>query len=373
MVKKLLLNFHRWLGFLTGPLVFIIALTGAIYVFQEEIQDISCHYRFYKHQQHQSEYPPSFLLSKAQQLHPKKIIHAILYDEPGRSTRVIFYAYKQYHRVVYLNPQTATILADIDQETGFFPWILEGHFYLWLPEWLGQPIVAWSTLIFALVLISGLITWLSRGNRTPKKWRFKKTQNWKRRNYDLHSLIGFYSISFGLLFATTGLVWGFVWFQEAYYKVTSGGKTFIPYTEPKITRALHPDSTSMILDAIFANNKRGMDQWLEIHPPETPRSCIAYNLNPDRDTYYRMDYHYFDPILKNEKRVEHIWGKYQDLSIADKLQRANYDIHVGSILGLLGKIIAFITSLLIASLPVTGLIIYINRKMPKLVMKNIYD
>jgi uncharacterized iron-regulated membrane protein len=37
---------------------------------------------------------------------------------------------------------------------------------------------------------------------------------------------------------------------------------------------------------------------------------------------------------------------------------ANYDIHVGAILGLPTKIIAFIVSLICASLPVTGFMIW---------------
>jgi uncharacterized iron-regulated membrane protein len=41
-----------------------------------------------------------------------------------------------------------------------------------------------------------------------------------------------------------------------------------------------------------------------------------------------------------------------------KLNDMNYDIHVGQILGLPGKIIAFVASLICASLPVTGFIIW---------------
>ena len=36
----------------------------------------------------------------------------------------------------------------------------------------------------------------------------------------------------------------------------------------------------------------------------------------------------------------------------------NYDIHVGAIGGLTGKIIAFIVSLICASLPVTGFLVW---------------
>jgi len=48
------------------------------------------------------------------------------------------------------------------------------------------------------------------------------------------------------------------------------------------------------------------------------------------------------------------------------MNEMNYDIHVGQILGLTGKIIAFFVSLICASLPVTGFIVWLGkRKKPK--------
>jgi len=43
----------------------------------------------------------------------------------------------------------------------------------------------------------------------------------------------------------------------------------------------------------------------------------------------------------------------------------NYDIHVGAIAGLTGKVIAFLASLVSASLPVTGFIIWFDRERRK--------
>jgi len=40
----------------------------------------------------------------------------------------------------------------------------------------------------------------------------------------------------------------------------------------------------------------------------------------------------------------------------------NYDIHIGAVLGLPGKIMAFVASLIAASLPITGFIIWWGRK-----------
>ena len=66
--------------------------------------------------------------------------------------------------------------------------------------------------------------------------------------------------------------------------------------------------------------------------------------------------------MDQEIEVTHPYGKYKNASVADKIMRMNYDIHVGAIGGIPGKIIAFIASLFAASLPVTGFMIWLGRK-----------
>uniref|UniRef100_UPI00356902EA PepSY domain-containing protein n=1 Tax=Lutibacter sp. TaxID=1925666 RepID=UPI00356902EA len=53
---------------------------------------------------------------------------------------------------------------------------------------------------------------------------------------------------------------------------------------------------------------------------------------------------------------------HKNKNFGEKIINANYDIHVGAILGIPGKIIAFIASLICASLPLTGFLIWIGRK-----------
>src|SRR5690606_38723536 len=55
----------------------------------------------------------------------------------------------------------------------------------------------------------------------------------------------------------------------------------------------------------------------------------------------------------------------KDKNLREKMVAANYDIHVGAIFGLPTKIIAFIVSLLCASLPVTGFMIWYGRRKKK--------
>jgi uncharacterized iron-regulated membrane protein len=66
-----------------------------------------------------------------------------------------------------------------------------------------------------------------------------------------------------------------------------------------------------------------------------------------------------------ELSVDHIYGRVHHAAAADKLLRMNYDIHVGAILGLPGKILMFFASLICASLPITGFYIWWGRRNKK--------
>ncbi len=102
--------------------------------------------------------------------------------------------------------------------------------------------------------------------------------------------------------------------------------------------------------------------WIEVHPAESEHGAIAANANPDADTYWKMDYRYFDQYSLEELPVDHVWGRFPEAGFGEKLNRLNYDIHVGAIAGLPGKFLAFCLSALIASLPVTGFMIWWGRR-----------
>ena len=51
----------------------------------------------------------------------------------------------------------------------------------------------------------------------------------------------------------------------------------------------------------------------------------------------------------------------KNLQLGSKITSMNYDLHTGSIGGLATKIISFIASLICASLPITGCIIWLNK------------
>ena len=362
--KKSIGKIHLWLGLSSGLLVFIIAITGCIYAFQEEIQNLTQPYRFVEHQK-LPVLPPSKLRAMAEKELPGKKIHAVLYAKPGKAAQAIFYnADPQYYFVVYLDPFSGEVLKVKDAQAGFFPFILDGHFYLWLPHEVGQPVVATATLVFLVMLISGLMLWWPKNKKaTKQRFSIKWSARWRRKNYDLHNVLGFYATWIAIILAVTGLVWGFEWFAQGYYKLAGGEKSLL-YAEPKSNATFVYQSNIPAIDRLYTRmrEQNPTAEVLEVHIPQTSSSPIEVSINPDDETYWQTEYRYFDQCTLEELSVGHIYGKSANATVADNLMRMNYDIHTGAVIGLSGKIIAFFASLIVASLPITGFYIWWGRK-----------
>lgn len=369
-LKKAIGQLHLWLGLSSGIIVFIIAVTGCLYAFQEEIQNITEEYRFVE-KEDKPFLLPSQLEAIARKEFPNKALHAIKYNSSEKSAEAIFFHYEPtYYYIAYLNPYSGKVLEKANMDEGFFRFILDGHFYLWLPHDIGQIVVASATLIFLVLLISGLILWYPRNKNATKQrfsFQWKKGTKWKRKNYDLHNITGFYVFLIALIFAITGLVWGFQWFAYSYYTIIGGEKSLV-YQDP--VSGKNKSSIEKPVDKVWTLMQKEYPhaKSIEVHPPENDSTSIAANANPEEGTYWKTDYRYFDQYTLEEKEVNHLFGKYENAAVSDKLMRMNYDLHTGAVLGLTGKIFAFLISLLIASLPISGFYIWWGRNKKKKTM-----
>ncbi len=367
--KKVIGTLHLWLGLASGLIVFIVALTGCLYAFQAEIQDATQPYRFAEAQK-RPVLPPSELRAIADAQLPGKQAHSVNYAEAGRSVAVMYYSLiDTYYYGVYLNPYTGQVLNVTDYNATFFRWLINGHYYLWLPPTIGQPIVATGTLVFVVMLLSGLVLWWPK-NRSAAKQRFsvKWSAKWRRVNYDLHNVFGFYVVMVGLVLGLTGLVWGFQWFAKSVYWSTSGGKSLAMYAEPlSDTTKRGVQRAQPATDLLW---RQVMQQEpdlksVEVHFPEAKTGSILISTNTLHDNTSRTDFRFYDQYTLTEQTVTHPYGRYHRASTADKIARLNYDIHTGAVWGLPGKLLMFFASLICASLPVTGTIIWWGRRTKK--------
>lgn len=343
-------------------MVFVVGLTGAIYAFQNEIKDLVYKQRLYVNVPDGAvRLPLSQLLPKVEKAlgKDKKISRAELSQSPGRTYmfRAMklnrkafgFWNYYQYYDKIYQNPYTGEIVFKENAKKEFFTIVLALHMNLLLGSSIGHVVVKWSVVCFVVLLLSGMVLWW------PKKWNRKQlkksmTVKWsakfKRLNYDLHNVFGFYSFLVLMVIALTGLMWSF--------ELTSTEK------KAKVLSDTTQLADVMPVDQILTQAQQASPAtaYFLYNFPSTNSGTVnvsAYQNDVQlyKRTQYRFDRYNGKLLQKGEA--------FSELSAGAKLISMNYDLHTGSALGLLGKIMVFFAGLIAAALPVTGFLIWWRR------------
>lgn len=376
--KKLILKIHLWLGLSSGLIVVILGITGCLYVFEEELRPI-IHDYYFVDQVKDKKLPISHLIEIAKEankkIHPKQTFSGCkTFDDDKRAVETWFYEeidkdafwyWNQYHTTyVYVDPYTGSVKKLEDYNFEFFVFVRMLHQTLCLNSEIGDPIVGTATIIFIISLITGLILWWPK-NKSAAKQRFwfqwKNTTKWKRKNYDLHNILGYYMMIFALIIALTGLVWAFQCYDKGVQWLFNGGKTFAK--EKRIVSDTTHYTKISATDKIYSST-------LKAHPkaksyflftPEENDSLATFQ------TFIRYENRFDDVSMEFDQYT----GKnikvtsYEDKNNGEKFRFINYDLHVGSILGFPGKVLAFFASLVAASLPITGFLIWWGRNKKK--------
>ncbi|MDM1063931.1 PepSY domain-containing protein [Empedobacter falsenii] len=382
-LKKIFGKLHLWFGLFIGSIIFIVSITGALYVFKDEFENIARKDVIY-HQEKDIEHKnviPIRQLEKLvdEQTKEKYPIHWV--NIPlDKNMSYMFYWYEHdvnawnyfdefpIYKQAYVNPYTGKVLRVYDEKNGFFNIVKMIHWSFLLKQSWGSYVVGIPVIIFIFMLISGIVLWWPK-NKAAKKQRFwfrwKNIKNWKRKNYDLHNILGFYSSIFALIFSITGLFYAFFFVQAAIYVIFSGGNTTYPDFSHIKTTAPIELRTESTLDKVIETvktrypNSYGFSidlghEHMDDHEHPNFEVYVAHK----KQVYYSSSSLIFD---ENSGKLLHTHDP-KDKNFGEKVVGANYDIHVGSILGLPTKILAFIVSLICASLPVTGFMIWWGRR-----------
>ncbi|MFD0964688.1 PepSY-associated TM helix domain-containing protein [Pseudofulvibacter geojedonensis] len=368
-IKKIIFQLHKILGLITGLVVFIVAITGCCWTFKEEIENL---YRNHKSvsPQNSAILTPTKAKEIAKEVFPNNTVHGTVFKQKNDAIEVIFYdADPEFYQSVFLNPYSGKVIEIDNHLSGFFAFILKGHMRLWLPKVIGEQVVGISILVFILIIISGFILWIPKKRKNLKqrlRFSWKKTTKWKRKNYDLHSIIGFYICSLALIMAFTGSIISYNWLKYVVY-ISTGGDKVPAFIIPENTSKQITTKEIIPMDFLIEKLKKESPnaESFELHYPTSINESIYVEVSNSKGIYYDSDYRFFDQNTLEELETPAIYGKYENAKVADKILRMNYDIHVGAIGGIIGKIIVFLVSLLIASLPVTGFLLWYGRNYKK--------
>lgn len=280
-----------------------------------------------------------------------------VYTEPTRTVELTFNeSGKEQSTQAFMNPYTGELISLYSYRTTFFYTMFSLHRWLLAGD-TGKLIVGVSTSIFLFILMTGIILWWPENKKKLKqRLKFKSDAGWKRLNHDYHIVIGFYTAIFLFVFAFTGLAWSFKWFNDGIYWIT-GTENKRPEPPTSIYQAneksISFDDALMAIRELVPSAKN-----YSINSPKDSASAIAVTVMPLDPVHEKAsDQYFFDQYSGKPIGT----AKYADRNLGQRVRSMFYPIHVGSIGGWPGRIIAFLACLAGVFFPVTGVILWLNR------------
>lgn len=376
-IKKWSAKLHLWLGLSVGLIVFIVSLTGTMYVFKDEIQNTFRKDAIWIKPETimQSPIPiatlkekvslevkEKFPISSVEIPLDKNKSYEFLYYEKNKKGWNYFQEVK-INKLVYVNQYTGQILGIYDEKYDLFPILKAIHWSLLLKTDWGKYVVGIPVVLFIIMLITGIVIWWPKNKKARKSrlsFDWKNVKTWKRKNYDLHSILGFYVSFIALLMSLTGIYFSYPWVKNAFNFTLSGSLEL-----PKEKDIKSPDSllakSNSIYDITAQETRKLYQESSSFRIPLNGKNKKGKELKNIPVTVYQKDGRFNErSLIVFDKYSGKILSDkpHQSLTNAEKYANANYDIHTGSYFGLLGKIIWFLAGLICTSLPVTGFLIW---------------
>lgn len=350
---------HQVLGIASGLVLAVVCLTGAILVFKVEIIAAMhpARVQLASSGMHRGDALGVDALADSVLRQSRSHLETVtLYSDP-RKPEIFTMA---NGRRMYVDQYTGRVV-DVQKGDERFFVVTEAIHRRLLAGEIGRRIVGIATVCFIVILASGVVIWWPRTMRMLRtRLTFKHPTGWKRRNYDLHVVLGIYATLILLVVGATGLVWSFRTIGSAVDGMTPRGKATPPPPHSAPASAGTPISLATAFDA--ARVALGATTTLVLYLPEKPRDAITVmGLPPDAPYRQAMDMVYLDQFSGRPLRVD----RFRDRPLGELLRRGTNPVHLGTLYGLPSEIAAFLACLIGTIAPITGAIVWINRRWPR--------
>jgi uncharacterized iron-regulated membrane protein len=387
-IRQFLNDIHLYAGLTCGLIVIAVCLTGTIYVYNTEIREFFDSERYFVEKEGEA-IPLDELKSTLETQLGGQVVGFQVFGQEGRTHQFSLKKSGEENSITYfVNPYSGEVLADNAQKTTtetFMGYLFSTHRWLLLDKVetpildsmsnqdLGRLFNGIATSLFLLGVLTGIFLWL------PKKainWKqgltVKWSGNWKRINHDLHNTLAFYSLIALFIMAVTGPFWSFGWYK------TGWQKTWDTYQAPKeepmansvqeaepIQDSLpQPAAPVVSLDELLALSKQQLpyEGNVRFTLPEDAEGEIG--VSKSRIGFFARagaDQLKVIPATLEVKETV-LFG---NLPVRQQIGKSVKALHTGEIFGQFTKFLWFIACAVATSLPITGTLIWWNKRSKK--------
>ncbi|MEC7795050.1 MAG: PepSY domain-containing protein [Pseudomonadota bacterium] len=219
-------RWHFIAGLLVLPFVIILAVTGGIYLFKDEINNAAYRDLRIVAPTDGPAQPASQITANALAAHPGTLKAYHPAPAPDRTAEVKILGEDGLKNSVFVNPATGEVLGTLwDAGASGSPamYVVRKLHSLEYVGWFGNRVIEAVAGWMVLLTASGVYLWWPRGKKVGTATiKAKKGRPWWR---DLHAVTGIYTAGFIVFLALTGLPWSKVWggyFYDSAYALGLG-------------------------------------------------------------------------------------------------------------------------------------------------------
>ncbi|MDB5235736.1 MAG: hypothetical protein JWR44_2729 [Hymenobacter sp.] len=389
--KLLVRNLHLYLGLAAGLVIVFVCLTGSILAFEKEIEQAWYPERYFVAPASTPRLTLAQLTAAVRAHQPKASIAGLkVYADPTRTVEISLAggpgekpkaegrgskANQSLQGAkprgegkgkgegggprLYLNPYTAAVVGEVNPRDTFFHTVEQLHRGLVAGK-IGKLVMGVSASIFLFILGTGLVLWWPAARKALKpRLKVKWGSGWKRLNHDFHIVLGFYASLFLFVLALSGVGMSFDWVGVGINKLTHS-----PLKRPEPPVSVVPAAAGVVPiftpDAALALARQQAPDAVSytVQMPKEPTGSIRVAiLRPGAVTENATD-----EVYLNQYSGHVISGQtYAQRPVGQRIRGLFKPVHTGAIFGWPTKLLAFVFSLLGATFPVTGTVMWLNR------------
>ncbi len=373
-IKAVLLQVHSIAGLALALLLAVIALTGAIMSFEDEIGDYLNRGIMQVAPRQAAALMPDELVARLTAAQDVGKVSAVtLASDPSAAVHVRFARDERGARPssLYVDPYDARVLGAPRGEE-FFATVRKLHRWLLIPGdakgW-GRQITGVAALGLIVMLISGLVLRWPRRAGSVKMWLKPNVRlSGRGLHRSLHAVIGTWVLPVYLVMTLTGLWYSFDWYKDGVVWLLSRPQVAAAKMQPKM-----PTKASRATGAGETAPPIGFDRaWAAfLHEEGSRFSKALLTLPAGPGTVIRIRSWGKNSTLdttRDELRIDAVTGqlvsaeRYADKTFGEKIIANVLDIHRGAILGWPGKLAFMVAAALMPLFAVTGVLLYLSRR-----------
>ena len=345
-VRRALLTLHQWVGLAAALFLIVISVSGSALVFENEIDRALNPSKSFVTPRTQP-LPLETLVAGVQAAYPKDQIGGLrIADRPDQAYELSL----RSRQAAMVDPYTGNILGLRDREKSFARWVHLLHTRLVAGD-IGEKMVGGFSVAMLGLATTGLVLWWPR-----KILRLGPASSWKRTNFDLHNVLGFYSSLVMLFITLSGVLIAFEGTTDPLVKRLNA----VPDAPAPQSTAV-ADAARISVDEAIAIAERALPGAFasNVGIPNGPNAVfrILKKFPEDRTPAGRSRV-YVDQFSGKVLLVENT----RTAPLGTRILNLKRSAHTGDIFGAPTQVLYFSVSLGIALQAMTGALIWWNRR-----------